>query len=221
MSDPGLAGETKLDNAVKYLTSGGNKIDKVNTLTGVIGEQGVKDVGKGYVNSILSDSTKDGQINPAKFVKNFKQIDNLPPEVKEKLFDMGDAQKGLDKLSGDLKSAANYQKLVRAGVLGAASSAGGAAGAAIHPAAGLGGLGIALGLAGENGTALLDKIANSPKMWSAFRTAGKIGATLEASPAARRVGTAAKGALGNVLQGATEPLSQPEDQDQNVVYTNQ
>jgi len=61
-------------------------------------------------------------------------------------------------------------------------------------------------------------------MWSAFRTAGKIGATLEASPAARRVGTAAKygagTALGSIMQGAQAPLSQPEE-DQNVVYTNQ
>src|SRR6204780_3479204 len=223
MSAPGVASDTKLDNAAKYLLSGGNKLDKINTLSETIGEPAVKDLGKGIIQKQLADASTDGQINPAKFVKNFKQIDNLPPEVKEKLFDTAGAQAGLDKLSSDLKSAANYQKLVRAGVLSAASGAGGAAGAAIHPAAGLGALGIALGLAGENGAALLDKVANSPKLWSAFRTAGKIGATLEESPAARRVGTAAKygagNALGNVLGGATEPLSQPEDQ--SVVYTNQ
>jgi hypothetical protein len=219
LSDPGIDSTTKLDNAAKYLLQGGDKLNKINTLSETIGEPAVKDLGKGIIQRQLADaSSETGQINPAKFVKNFKQIDNLPPEVKEKLFDMGTAQAGLDKLAGDLKSAANYQKLVRAGVLSGA----GAGGGAIHPA--LGGLGIALGLAGSGdfgkATELLDKVANSPKMWSAFRTAGKIGATLEASPAARRVGTAAKGALGNVLQGATEPLSQPEDQDQ-VVYTNQ
>jgi hypothetical protein len=224
MSAPGVASETKLDNAAKYLLSGGNKLDKINTLSETIGEPAVKDLGKGIIQRQLADaSSETGQINPAKFVKNFKQIDNLPPEVKEKLFDMGTAQAGLDKLAGDLKSAANYQKLVRAGVLSGA----GAGGGAIHPA--LGGIGVMLGLAGSGdlgkATELLDKVANSPKLWSAFRTAGKIGATLEASPAARRIGTAAKygagNALGNILGGATEPLSQPEDQDQNVVYSNQ
>src|SRR6204780_169852 len=148
MSAPGVASDTKLDNAAKYLLSGGNKLDKVNTLTETIGEPAVKDLGKGIIQKQLADASTDGQINPAKFVKNFKQIDNLPPEVKEKIFDTAGAYAGLEKLSSDLKSAANYQKLVRAGVLSAASGAGGAAGAAIHPPAGFGGLGNALGLAG-------------------------------------------------------------------------
>jgi hypothetical protein len=209
MSAPGVASDVKLDNAAKYLLQGGNKLDKINTLTETIGEPAVKDLGKGILQSKLAEASAGGQINPAKFVKNFKQIDQLPPEVKEKLFDSGDAQKGLDKLSGDLKTAANYQKLIRAGIV-------------LNPVSGMGLLlgSLASGDA-EGARELLDKIANRPGMWSAFRTAGKIGATLEASSAARRVGTAAKGALGNVLQGATEPLSQPEDQDQQVVYTNQ
>ena len=205
----------------QVFASGGNKIDKVNTLAEVIGDQGVKDLGKGIIQRQLADaSSENGQINPAKFVKNFKQIDTLPPEVKAKLFDENTIQGGLDKLAGDLKSAANYQKLARAGVLG---TVGGVGGAITHSR-----IGIMLGLAGagELGPAgeLLDKIANHPEMWSAFRTAGKIGATLEKSPTARVAGTAAKygagSALGNIVQGASAPLSQPEE-DQNVVYTNQ
>src|ERR1700677_412943 len=214
--------EGDLDSAGKYLLAGGKTSDKVNTLTQVIGDQGVKQFGKDIVARTLADaSTENGQINPAKFVKDFKKIDSLTPEVKSKLFDMAGVEDGLGKLSSDLKSAANYQKLVRSGVL---STAGGA-GAAVHPA---GGLGVLLGVlgAGDMGkaTEVLDKIANNPKLWGAFRTAGKIGATLEQSPAARRaVGAAAYGtgnALSNVMQGASAPLSQ-EDQDQNVVYTNQ
>ena len=221
LSDPGVASDVKLDNAGKYLLSGGNKIDKVNTLAEVIGDQGVKDLGKGIIQRRLADaSSENGQINPAKFVKNFKQIDALPPEVKAKLFDENTIQGGLDKLAGDLKSAANYQKLARAGVLG---TVGGVGGAVTHSP-----IGIMLGLAGagELGPAgeLLDKIANRPEMWSAFRTAGKIGATLEKSPVARVAGTAAKygagSALGNIVQGASAPLSQPEN-DENVVYSNQ
>lgn len=224
LSDPGVASDVKLDNASKYLLAGGNKIDKVNTLSEVIGEQGVKDLGKGIIQRQLADaSSESGQLNPAKFVKNFKQIDSLPPEVKDKLFDPDVINTGLDKLSKDLKSAANYQKLVRAGLLSGASAVGGAAGGAVHAGGEIGGLGIALGLMGEKGTDLLDKVANNPKIWSAFRTAGKIGATLEQSPAARRLATAAKygagNALGNVLQGA-EPLANDEDQN-HVVYSNQ
>jgi hypothetical protein len=208
LSDPGIDSATKLDNAAKYLLQGGDKLNKINTLSETIGEPAVKDLGKGILQSKLAEASSGGQINPAKFVKNFKQIDQLPPEVKEKLFDSGGAQKGLDKLSGDLKTAANYQKLIRAGIV-------------LNPVSGMGLLLGSLASGDADGAReLLDKIANRPGMWSAFRTAGKIGATLEQSPAARRVGTAAKGALGNVLQGATEPLSQPEDQDQ-VVYTNQ
>jgi hypothetical protein len=213
--------EGDLDSAGKYLLAGGKTLDKVNTLTQVIGDQGVKQFGKDIVARTLADaSTENGQINPAKFVKDFKKIDSLTPEVKSKLFDMAGVEDGLGKLSSDLKSAANYQKLVRSGVLSAA----GGAGAAVHPA---GGLGVLLGIlgAGDMGkaTEVLDKIANNPKLWGAFRTAGKIGATLEQSPAARRaVGAAAYGtgnALSNVMQGASQPLSQP-DEDQ-VVYTNQ
>ena len=213
--------EGDLDSAGKYLLAGGKTLDKVNTLTKVIGDDGVKQFGKDIVARTLADaSTENGQINPAKFVKDFKKIDSLTPEVKSKLFDMAGVEDGLGKLSSDLKSAANYQKLVRSGVLSAA----GGAGAAVHPA---GGLGVLLGIlgAGDMGkaTEVLDKIANNPKLWGAFRTAGKIGATLEQSPAARRaVGAAAYGtgnALSNVMQGASQPLSQP-DEDQ-VVYTNQ
>lgn len=213
--------EGDLDSAGKYLLAGGKTLDKVNTLTQVIGDQGVKQFGKDIVARTLADaSTENGQINPAKFVKDFKKIDSLTPEVKDKLFDMAGVEDGLGKLASDLKSAANYQKLVRSGVLSAA----GGAGAAVHPA---GGLGVLLGIlgAGDMGkaTEVLDKIANNPKLWGAFRTAGKIGATLESSPAARRaVGAAAYGtgnALSNIMQGAQQPLSQ--DEDQSVVYTNQ
>lgn len=213
--------EGDLDSAGKYLLAGGKTLDKVNTLTQVIGDQGVKQFGKDIVARTLADaSTENGQINPAKFVKDFKKIDSLTPEVKDKLFDMAGVEDGLGKLASDLKSAANYQKLVRSGVLSAA----GGAGAAVHPA---GGLGVLLGVlgAGDMGkaTEVLDKIANNPKLWGAFRTAGKIGATLEQSPAARRaVGAAAYGtgnALSNIMQGAQQPLS--NDEDQSVVYTNQ
>jgi len=213
--------EGDLDSAGKYLLAGGKTLDKVNTLTQVIGEDGVKNFGKDIVSRTLADaSTENGQINPAKFVKDFKKIDSLPPEVKSKLFDLDSVNDGLGKLASDLKTAANYQKLVRSGVL---STAGGA-GAAIHPA---GGLGVLLGIlgAGDMGkaTEVLDKIANSPKLWGAFRKAGEIGATLEKSPAASRVATAAKygtgNALGNIVNGASAPLSQPDED--HVVYTNQ
>ena len=140
----------------------------------------------------------------------------MPPEVKAKLFDMTGAADGLDKLSKDLKAAAGYQKLVRGGILGSA-------GAATH------GWGLMLGLLGHadmpGATALLDKVANSPSMWSAFRTAGKVGEKVAASPTARRAASAATygagSALSNVLQGASEPLSNPVQQDDNGIYTNQ
>ncbi len=211
MSAPGVASETKLDNASKYLLSGGNKLDKINTLSETIGEPAVKDLGKGIIQRQLQDaSSETGQINPAKFVKNFKQIDSLSPEIKSKLFDANTVQGGLDNLSKNLNTAANYQKLIRAGI-------------ALNPVSGMG---LLLGTLASGDAAgardLLDKIANRPAMWSAFRTAGKIGAALEESPAARRIGTAAKygagSALGNVMQGA-KSLAEPEDQ--NVVYTNQ
>lgn len=212
--------EGDLDSAGKYLLSGGKVLDKVNTLGQVIGDAGVKNFGKDIVQRTLADaSTENGQINPAKFVKDFKKIDSLPPEVKSKLFDLNSVDEGLRKLAGDLKSAANYQKLVRSGVLSTA----GAAGATVHPA---GGLGVLLGVlgAGDMGkaTEVLDKIANNPRLWSAFRTAGKIGATLE--PVARKatpaLGYGAGNALSNIMQGASQPLSQP-DEGQQVVYTNQ
>jgi hypothetical protein len=218
--------EGDLNSAGKYLLAGGKTLDKVNTLTQVIGDQGVKQFGKDIVARTLADaSTENGQINPAKFVKDFKKIDSLTPEVKDKLFDLNSVDEGLGKLSSDLKSAANYQKLARAGVLGAISSATGAAGQAIHPGGGFSGLAVALGLAGEKGANLLDYVASHPSMWGAFRTAGKIGATLEQSPAARRAaGAAAYGAgnaLSNVMQGASQPLSQPDEDQGQVVYTNQ
>jgi hypothetical protein len=210
MPDP-ATGKIDLDNAGKYLLAGGKTLDKVNTLTKIIGEDGVKDFGKDIVKRTLADaSSESGQINPAKFSKDWKKIDSLVPEVKDKLFSIKDAQEGLGKLAGDLNSAANYQKLARAGIV-------------LNP---VGGPGLAIGMLASGDTAsardLLDKIANNPTVWKYFRTAGKIGATLEKSPAARRaLGAAAYGtgnALSNVMQGANAPLSSDED---HVVYTNQ
>jgi hypothetical protein len=223
MPDP-VTGKIDLDNAGKYLLQGGKVLDKVNTLSKIVGEQGVKDFGQDIVKRTLADvSTENGQINPAKFVKEFKKIDSLPPEVKSKLFDMDGIQGNLDKLASGLKSAANYQKLARAGVVSGISAASGAAGHAVHAGGELGAIPIALGLMGQKGADLLDKIANRPGMWNAFRKAGEIGTTLEKSPAARRaVGATAYGtgnALSNVVQGASAPLSQPDED--NVVYTNQ
>lgn len=209
--------EGDLDNAGKYLLAGGKTLDKLNTLEQVIGKDGVKQFGQHIAQSAMADATSEsGQINPAKFAKGWKKIDALAPEVKARLFDMTGAADGLDKLSKDLKSAAGYQKLVRGGILGST-------GALTH------GWGLMLGLLGHadmpGATALLDKVANSPKMWSAFRTAGSLSEKVAASPAARRAGTAvtygAGSALSNVLQGAAQPLSSPIQQDDSGTYTNQ
>ena len=108
-----------LDSAGKYLLAGGKVLDKVKTLEQVIGPDGVKQFGQHIAESVMADAAPKGgtQINPAKFTKEWKKIDGLPPEVKAKLFDMDGAAGGLDKLSKDLKSAANYQKLCGAGLL--------------------------------------------------------------------------------------------------------
>jgi hypothetical protein len=217
LSDPGVDKATSLDNAAKYLLSGGKVLDKVGTLEQVIGSDGLKDFGKHIVQNVMADAAPEGgQVNPIKFAKEWKKIEALPPEVKTKLFDMSGAADGLDKLSKDLKSAANYHRLVRAGILSAAG------GGLTH------GWGAILGLLGEanlgKATELLDKVANSPKMWSAFRTAGSTAEKVAASPTARRAATAVKygtgSALNNVLQGANDSLSSPIQEDEGV-YTNQ
>lgn len=209
LTEEGVGRGTALDNAGKELLAGKNKLDKISTLEQVIGPQGVKDFGQHIAANVLADaSSESGQINPATFVKKWKQIDALSPEVKQKLFDMGGAQDGLTKLSKDLKSAAAYQKLARMGVVGAV------------PGALTGGWGLALGVLSEVAPdkigPLLDKVANSPRLWSAFRTAGELSQKAATSPAVSLAKSAAvKGtgsALSNVLQGASAPLSSEDNQ---------
>jgi hypothetical protein len=209
---------TALDNAGKELLAGKKSLDKVNTLEKVIGPDALKQFGQHIASSVMRDATSEGgQINPVKFVKEWKKIDALPPEVKTKLFDMTGAGDGLDKLSKDLKSAANYQRLVRAGVLTTAG------GGLTH------GWGAALGLLSEAAPTkvgdLLDIVANRPGMWKAFEKAGQTAQKVATSPTARRAATAVKygtgSALSNVLQGASEPLSSPIEQDESGTYTNQ
>lgn len=207
LMEEGVDRGTALDNAGKELLAGKKVLDKVNTLEQVIGTQGVKDFGQHIITGLMADSSADGQINPAKFVKNWKKIDMLSPEVKNKLFDMGAVQDNFTKLSKDLKSAANYQKLARVGLF--TGTGGMSHGLPLV-------LGLIAGSSMEDARAFLDKIGNSPAMWSAFRTAGELSQKAATSPAMSLAKSAAvKGtgsALSNVLQGASAPLSSEDNQ---------
>lgn len=175
--------EGKVDDAAKdfvgvvrqgsALPSAGKTAYNTKVLRGIIGDDGMQSFGTDVFNSILKDANINGQFNPARFIDTWNRI---TPETKTDLFDMGNAQNGLDQLVKDAKSAANLQKVIKyATVL-----SGGGASAALGVGAGAStGILTAIGMLAAEGNSIrvgrdmLDWVATHPKAIGAVDLAGK------------------------------------------------
>lgn len=181
----------------------------VNNLRTLIGDPALKSFGKQVFGTIMKDSVKGGRFNPAFFMDSMNKI---TPETKDGLFDLKNANSGLQELYQDAQSAAKLQHLTRVGVLvPTATVAGGAFG---HVGAGIGtilGLTVAEGGGIKAGRQLLDYVANHPAVWGTYKYAGKIANSKTAEVAATATrGAAAQGGsrLREALQGTRSSLSE-------------
>jgi len=190
----------------KYLMSGDARA-KVKALTGLLGDDGAKQIGK----TVFSNMVEDAGANPANLVKSWTK---LPEEARNSLFDTTVGEKAINDLMTDTQSAARIQQLMRATVAG---GVGGSLGALSHS-----GLGTLLGLAiGEggggfaSGRKVLDYVANHPAVWKSLGLAGKAAKAAE-SGTGQALGTVIKQQAGrglsSVMQGASQPLSEPAPQ---------
>lgn len=211
-------------NASGLPTTGKTEFN-TDTLRGLIGDDGVKHFGDEVFKSMMKDSSDHNGFNAAKFMDTWKRVSN---GTKSGFFNVDDPDSIVKKIATDAKSVANLQKLTRAGLL----SVGGKL-AAAHPL----GTGIATAIAFvaghnggggiEKGRELLDYVANHPKMWSAYREAGKAADSTTANVVGKVISGAGKAVTtvdesnrvkqntyrraGNALSGDGKPLTELSD----------
>jgi hypothetical protein len=154
------------------LPSAGSVTTNMDALTRVLGPKGVRQFGREVFGTILSDATENGQVNAAKFMSTMNRVS---AETKNRLFNMSATKSGLRSLMNDAQSAANLQRLNRLGVLGTAGFIG--AHSPVHPELAVSLISI-LGATSEfagiaTARNMLDYVANTPKLWSLYRMAGK------------------------------------------------
>jgi len=183
---------------------GSSKVMKnIRDLRTVLGDDGLHAFGKMVFGTVLHDCTDaNGMVNADKFFNTMSRFQEEPSNL---LFDWGDVNNGLAALRKDAHSAAILQKLTRMGVLGSFGAVAGA-----MPRIGLGTLiGMVAGEGGgmggiAKGRTLLDYVANHPRMWGIYRTAGKIAT----SPITEKVGMAGRyGAAGAYKETTGNPTT--------------
>lgn len=194
----------------------GVKDFNLDNLKSIIGPEATRNFSMAVFDNLLKKTSDGNGFNAANFVGLWNKLEGA---TKTDLFGANTPEIGpkdyAETLAKDAKTAAQLQKLTRAGVVGTAASVG-----ALHPAiAGLGTLlsfvlGHTKGEGGiETGRKLVDYVANHPKVWNAFRAAGK--AAEAGSPRTAIVGnaiqTGAKAAvnISNGADAARQALSTP------------
>lgn len=203
------------------LASSGKTRYNFENLKELLGPEAVQQFGNQVFKNLMSKAVDESTgFNAAQFVSNFGRINDA---TKEQLFGIKAAQDGqawvqteLQSLAKDSKEVANIQKLTRLGLLGGATAAG-----VTHPGSAVGfGLATAIGLlngAKNSGGGivhareLIDNVANNPKVWALFRSAGKAAESGTVAKSAANIGskavTAAKAAV-NQAQPSSEQKKQ-------------
>jgi hypothetical protein len=198
-----LRGGTKEDVG-RYLLSGDSR-SKVKALTGLLGDEGTKEIGKNVFGTLLEDASPNGKLNPTALVQKWTK---LPTEAKNALFDSKIGDTAIQQLMQDAGTAAQVQRLTRMGLLA------GIGGTFAHPVGA--GIGTLLGLTMEGGgfeggRKMLDYVANHPAVWKSLGLISKAGKVAEL-PGAATAGTVIKQQAGrglaNILNGASQPLAE-------------
>lgn len=198
-------------NNASGLPNSGKSNFNVQQLHTILGDDGFNDFRRDVFDNMLQNASDDKTgFNPAKFISTWKRVDS---GTRADFFGYGDPkvlpQSYVTSLVQDAKTAANLQKLTRAGlVLGAGAGAGTlspVAGAGISTILGF----IAAGGGGEGGIGkgreIIDYFANNPKAWAAFRGIGKLSnlnEALESTNPSGRLGKIAKGTAKGALAAA-------------------
>lgn len=191
-----------LNSPNSSLPSAGKTTFNIDSLRDAIGDDGVKEFGRDVFLNIMKDSTDNGRLNPAKFVKAWARISDA---TKGNLFDIDNEQFGLQRLAQHAEAGAKLQQLTRAGVMGGVGAAAGFTGGAALHAMGAGA--IIGGLAAETGgfsasvKSLIDYIATNPKTWNLYEKAGRV--------AEKGTGTTAQ-VIGKVATDAVNPNPKPK-----------
>lgn len=190
------------------LPTGGKTEFNVDQLKTIIGDKGFTHFRDSVFDNLLKTASDEKSgFNPAKFVDSWSRISD---GTKKELFGAHDPavlpQNYVTSLVQDAKAASNFQKLTRAGLIGAV----GAGAGTIAPVAGAG-IGTVLAfIAGHEGAGgiakgrdILDYVANHPRTWATFR---KLGAVADSGAAGKvaRTATQSGKAIGNQIATSDE-----------------
>ena len=204
------------DDIGKYLLSGGNVRAKIGAVSDLLGPDETHNLGKDIFSTLVKKNSSGARVNPANLIADWNKI---PDEAKAKLFDTSIADTTIQQLMTDSRTAAQMQHLARLGLISGAGAAG---------ATGVGHLwvgtllGLTIGEAAHGGIQaarnMLDYVTTHPAVWKSLGMASKAGETV--TPYAKALGPAikqqaaqslmGKPALTNILQGASQPLSQEQ-----------
>lgn len=191
--DDAAKGFIALKSASGLPTAGKTALNTRDLQT-VLGDEGFNHFRTAVFDNLLQNASDGNGFNPAKFMSTWNKITD---GTKGDFFGTANAsiapQNYVTALTQDAKTAANMQKLTRAGLIAGP----GAAASALSPA--VGGIATVLAfIAGHEGVGgiakgrdILDYVANHPRMWNALRKVGKAAE----SPTAGKVGVAAETAI--------------------------
>lgn len=188
------------------LPSAGKVGYNTDVLRGIIGDDGMKAFGKDVFGTILKDSTSNGRFNPEKFVNTWNRI---TPETKTGLFDINNANNGLQTLTKDAQSAVTLQKVTK-GIAGAGMA--GAVGTGLLSHSGFGLLSAVGLLSAEGGSIaagreLLSYIATHPRVLSGYETAAKVANSPIAKGTAKAASIGAGKTAASVFSGLSGSLA--------------
>lgn len=197
-------------NAAGFTTSSRSHFNYTN-LSQLLGDKATTKFG----NQVFRTLVDKANGNPAEIVNTWNKI---PEQTKLDLFKTGNPKSAIASLMKDAGSAANVQKLVRAGLL----AAGGALGVENHaigyPLATLLGYTVLGGSHGgiAEGSKILDYVANSPKTWAAFRAIGRAADSKAAATAGKAINATIKGGTAVANQPAPDPKKATFDSIQGL-----
>jgi hypothetical protein len=167
------------------------------------GDKPLKELGKQAFGVLMKDSTDATGFNASKFMDKWSKID---PATKERLFDTGNPESTLQSLASDAHSVRNVQRLVRLGLISAASPAA----AAFPHAAGVLGTAALIGEASGTHAArnYIDFVANHPAVWKTLKAGSQFAENPEVQQGAA---DATRVAAHEAGQAVTSPPPAPDD----------
>ena len=191
--------------------------ERVQNLATMVGPKAMTELGQSVLQNQLKEASTDatgklGNVDAGKFLDFAKSLKDSPEVVDAMFRPTPEASKAYDKLISDMQNVQSVKTMVKLGIIAPTLAAGGVAGHFMGSAL-LGAF--AAGSGDFAAKSLLEKLANSPKTWSALKALDTVAKTPEASGAgivskylAGKTAGTVSNALRTAMQSTQSQLSQ-------------